>query len=88
VFSNRGTMADKKPKIKIDDDISLSEDVNLTFYLIATGRANRLKKTVYIESVYYDILKERNIIISDLVNYLLEKYLREVGYLDIKQYLK
>lgn len=77
----RGVRVSKRSEIQITDNISL------TFYLTATRKANRLKKTVWIESVYYDILKEKNIIISDLVNYLLEKYFREMGYLDVNEYL-
>lgn len=71
-----------KPKL------SLTEDISLSFYLTATRKSNRLKKTVWLESIYYDILKENNIIISDLVNYLLEKYFREMGYLDIMEHIK
>ncbi|MFO7967443.1 MAG: hypothetical protein R6U44_07575 [Archaeoglobaceae archaeon] len=66
----------------------LTEDISLSFYLTATRKSNRLKKTVWIESIYYDILKEKNIIISDLVNYLLEKYFKEMGYLDIMEHIK
>ncbi|MFW6194775.1 MAG: hypothetical protein ACOC5L_04575 [Halobacteriota archaeon] len=66
----------------------LTEDISLSFYLTATRKSKRLKKTVWIESIYYDILKEKNIIISDLVNYLLEKYFREMGYLDIMEHIK
>lgn len=65
----------------------LTEDISLSFYLTATRKSNRLKKTVWIESIYYDILKEKNIIISDLVNYLLEKYFKEMGYIDVMEYL-
>ncbi|MFP3909989.1 MAG: hypothetical protein ACOC5L_03800 [Halobacteriota archaeon] len=67
--------------------VQLTDDISLTFYLTATRKANRLKKTVWIESIYYEILKEKNVIISDLVNYLLEKYFREMGYLDVEEYL-
>ncbi len=77
----RGVRVSKRSGVQLTDDISL------TFYLTATRKANRLKKTVWIESIYYDILKEKNIIISDLVNYLLEKYFREMGYLNIEEYL-
>ncbi len=66
----------------------LTEDISLSFYLTATRKSNRLKKTVWIESIYYDILKEKNIIISDLVNYLLEKYFKEMGYLNIMEHIK
>ncbi|MFP3908297.1 MAG: hypothetical protein ACLFVI_07405 [Archaeoglobaceae archaeon] len=66
----------------------LTEDISLSFYLTATRKSKRLKKTVWMESIYYDILKEKNIIISDLVNYLLEKYFREMGYLDIMEHIK
>lgn len=65
-----------------------TEDISLSFYLTATRKSNRLKKTVWMESIYYDILKEKNIIISDLVNYLLEKYFKEMGYLDIMEHIK
>lgn len=77
----RGVRVTKRSKVQLTDDISL------TFYLTATRKANRLKKTVWIESIYYEILKEKNVIISDLVNYLLEKYFREMGYLDVEEYL-
>ncbi len=66
----------------------LTDDMSLTFYLTATRNSKRLKKTVWMESIYYDILKEKNIIISDLINYLLERYLRDIGYLDVHQHLK
>lgn len=67
--------------------IHLTDDMSLTFYLTTTRNSNRLKKTVWLESIYYDILKENNIVISDLINYILEKYLQEMGYLDVEQYL-
>lgn len=70
------------------DKSYLTEDISLTFYLTTTRNGNRLKKTVWMESIYYDILKEKNIIISDLVNYLLEKYFREMGYLEIEDHIK
>ncbi len=65
----------------------LTDNMNLTYYLIATRKSRRLKKTVWIESIYYDILKEKGLIISDLINYLLEKYFREMNYLDVKKHL-
>lgn len=68
-------------------EFNLTDNMNLTYYLVATRKSHRLKKTVWIESIYYDILKEKNLIISDLVNYLLEKYFREMNYLDVKKYL-
>lgn len=68
--------------------IKLTDDMSLTFYLTATRNSKRLKKTVWLESIYYDILKDKNIIISDLINYLLERYFREMGYLDIEQHLE
>lgn len=67
--------------------VQLTDDISLTFYLATTRKTDRLKKTVWIESIYYDILKEKEIIISDLVNYLLEKYLEEMNYIDVKEYL-
>lgn len=67
--------------------IQLTDDMSLTFYLTATRNSNRLKKTVWMESIYYDILKEKNIIISDLINYLLERYFKDMGYLDVQQHL-
>lgn len=66
----------------------LTDDVSLTFYLTATRNGKRLKKTVWTESIYYNILKEKNIIISDLINYLLERYFREMGYLIIEDHIK
>ncbi|MFP3909636.1 MAG: hypothetical protein ACLFVX_07220 [Archaeoglobaceae archaeon] len=64
----------------------LTDNMNLTYYLVATRKSERLKKTVWIERIYYDILKERNLIISDLINYLLEKYFKEMNYLDVKKH--
>lgn len=61
--------------------------MNLTYHLVATRKSHRLKKTVWIESIYYDILKEKDMIISDLINYLLESYFREMNYLDVKDHL-
>ncbi len=72
----------------LNKSFSLTGDISLTFYLTATRKANRQKKTVWIESIYYDILKEKNIIISDLVNYLLETYFREMNYLNVEEHLK
>lgn len=66
-----------------DQDI---ED-SLTYFLTTSGRSNRLKKTVRIESIYYDIMKRENFNASELINYLLEKHLREIDWLDIEQYL-
>ncbi|MFP3945730.1 MAG: hypothetical protein ACLFVI_02385 [Archaeoglobaceae archaeon] len=68
--------------------IQLTDDMSLTFYLTATRNSDRLKKTVWIESIYYDILKEKNFIISDLINYLLEIYLKDMGYLDVEQHIE
>ncbi|MFO7968247.1 MAG: hypothetical protein R6U44_11675 [Archaeoglobaceae archaeon] len=65
----------------------LTDNMNLTYYLITNRKSHRLKKTVWIESIYYDILKEKGIIISDLINYLLESYFKEMNYLDIKEHL-
>lgn len=66
----------------------LTDNMNLTYYLVVTRKSDRLKKTVWIESIYYDILKEKRLIISDLVNYLLERYFREMNYLDVKDHLR
>lgn len=60
---------------------------SLTYFLTVTGRSHRLKKTVRIESIYYDIMRRESINASELVNYLLEKHLREIGWLDVEQFL-
>ncbi|MFP3908298.1 MAG: hypothetical protein ACLFVI_07400 [Archaeoglobaceae archaeon] len=60
---------------------------SFTYFLMATGKSNRLKKTVRIESIYYDIMRKEGMNASELVNYLLEKHLREVGWLDVEQFL-
>ncbi|MFO7968157.1 MAG: hypothetical protein R6U44_11215 [Archaeoglobaceae archaeon] len=75
-------MMDTKSGGSSEQRYSLTKDISITFYLVASRKSNRLKKTVWIESIYYDILKEKNIIISDLVNYLLEKYLTEMEFLE------
>jgi len=67
--------------------IKLTDGISLTFYLMATGKRDRIQRSVWIERIYYDILKKQNINISDLINYLLEFYLKEIGYLDIKEYI-
>lgn len=66
----------------------LTKDISITFYLVASRKSKRLKKTVWIESIFYDILKEKNIIISDLVNYLLERYFEEMEFLNTREHLK
>lgn len=68
-------------------EFHLTDNMNLTYYLVTNRKSDRLKKTVWIESIYYNILKEKEIIISDLVNYLLESYFREMNYLDVKKHL-
>ncbi|MFP4558658.1 MAG: hypothetical protein ACOC5L_04580 [Halobacteriota archaeon] len=60
---------------------------SFTYFLMATGKSNRLKKTVRIESIYYDIMRKEGMNASELVNYLLEKHLREIGWLDVEQFL-
>lgn len=60
---------------------------SLTYFLAVSGNSNRLKKTVRIESIYYDIMREKNFNASELINYLLERHLREVGWLDTEQIL-
>ncbi len=80
-------ISSQKPGVRASK-AQLADDISLTFYLTATRKSKRLKKTVWIESIYYNILKEKNIIISDLVNYLLEKYLREMNYLDAEEHLE
>ncbi len=66
----------------------LTDDISLTFYLTTTRNGNRLKKTIWVESICYGILKEKNIIISDLVNYLWEKYFKEMVYLLVEDHIK
>ena len=68
--------------------IELPEKLSLTFYLMATGKKKRVKTTVWIEEIYKELLKEEQKTLSDLINYLLELYLRETGKLDVKEYLE
>ncbi len=75
---------DKKGFMKIEP-----EKISLTFYLMATGKKKRRKMTIWIEEIYYKKLKEdKQVIISDVVNYLLEMYLRATGKLDVMEIIK
>lgn len=65
----------------------LEAEDSLTYFLTVSGKSNRLKKTVRIESIYYDIMRDNNFNASELINYLLEKHLREIGWLDVEQIL-
>lgn len=67
---------------------SLTEDISLTFYLVVSRKSKRLKKTMWVESIFYDILNDKNVIISDLVNYLVEKYFIEMNLLNVREHLK
>ncbi len=71
-------------RTRIDD---LEAEDSLTYFLAVSGNSNRLKKTVRIESIYYDIMRENNFNASELINYLLERHLREIGWLDVEQIL-
>ncbi|MFO7967444.1 MAG: hypothetical protein R6U44_07580 [Archaeoglobaceae archaeon] len=65
----------------------LDEKDGLTYLLTVSGKSNRLKKTVRIESIYSDIMREYNFNASELINRLLERHLREIGWLDIEDFL-
>jgi ribosomal protein L20 len=60
---------------------------SLTFYLIATNKKDRVKTTVWIERIYKEILDKEGIPYSDLINHLLEIWLRQTGRLQVEQYL-
>lgn len=68
--------------------IELPENISLTFYLMASGKKNRVKTSVWIERIYLDRLKEDGACISDIVNFLLEQYLRQKGKLDPKEIIE
>ena len=63
------------------------EKFSLTFYLIATNNKDRVRTTVYIERIYKEILDREGVPLSDLINHLLEIWLRQTGKLDVAQYL-
>ncbi len=71
-------------KTRIDE---LDAEDSLTYFLTVSGKSNRLKKTVRIESIYCDIMREYNFNASELINCLLERHLREIGWLDVEQIL-
>ena len=68
--------------------IQLPENISLTFYLMASGKKNRVKTSVWIEKIYLDRIKEDGACISDIVNFLLEQYLRQKGKLDVKEIIE
>ncbi|WP_456478198.1 hypothetical protein [Geoglobus ahangari] len=68
--------------------IELPENLSLTFYLMASGKKNRKQTSVWIEKIYLDKLKEDGVCLSDLVNFLLEQYLRQKGKLDVKEIIE
>lgn len=68
--------------------IDLPENLSLTFYLMASGKKDRVKTTVWIERIYLDILKDEGICISDTVNFLLEQYLKQRGKLNVKEVIE
>ena len=63
------------------------DKISLTHYLKITGKWRRRKFSTYLESIYLDKLKENHIRISDLLNELVERWLREHGLLDITEYI-
>ncbi len=60
---------------------------SLTFYLIATNKKDRVRTTIYIERIYKEILDKEGVPLSDLINHLLEIWLRQTGKLDVARYL-
>ena len=62
--------------------------ISLTHYLKITGKWNRKRVNICIEEIYLNILRENHIIISDLVNSQIEKWLREKGFLNIEKYIE
>jgi hypothetical protein len=56
-------------------------EFSYTFYLMATGRKKRKKVTFYLEEEYLEILRKNGYMnsISDLLNYLVELFLRKEG---------
>lgn len=68
--------------------MKILDKISLTHYLKITGRWNRIKTSLWLEKIYKDILDEHGFRYSDLVNELIEVFLRELGYLDITDYIK
>ncbi|MFO7966265.1 MAG: hypothetical protein R6U44_01530 [Archaeoglobaceae archaeon] len=86
-------------RLKLDDfryeEFLMTEKLNeeirklsLTKLLQYSGKWNRKKSSIYIEKVYLDILDQWKIKKSDLINDLLEIYLREMGLLDLRDHLE
>lgn len=72
-------------------DIEIPEKFSLTFYLMASGRKRRRKTSVWIEEIYLKKLKGDGVCVSDVVNFLLEQFLRKTGKLtdeEIKEIIK
>ncbi|WP_456328941.1 hypothetical protein [Archaeoglobus sp.] len=64
------------------------EKFSLTYYLIATNKKDRVKTTIWIERIYKEILEKEGVVLSDLINHLLEVWLRQTGKLDVGRYLQ
>jgi len=64
----------------------LDEDkISLTYFLMASGRKDRVKTTIWLERIYKEKLKDEQMHLSDLINFLIEKYLREKGKLNVME---
>ncbi len=59
------------------------EKFSLTFYLIATNKNDRVRTTVYIERIYKEILDKEGVPLSDIINHLIEIWLRQTEKLDV-----
>jgi len=62
--------------------------ISLTHYLKITGKWKRKKVTIWLETVFHEKLIENNIRISDLINQLVEDYLKEMDLLNVEDFIE
>jgi len=59
--------------------------ISYTFFTMATGRKNRVRVHVCIEKRFVELAKQENLCLSDVINWLLEKYFEELNLFDSRE---